>query len=90
VVLGFWKVRLVRASSGVFGWLLTCALVSGARMCIGSHLAVYQMKYIVAALYSNYTTSIIDDTDIEQSDAYTAPPKGGKLIVRLERRVGVM
>jgi len=49
-----------------------------------------EMKYIVAALYSNYTTSIIDDTDIEQSDAYTAPPKGGKLIVRLERRVGVM
>lgn len=44
------------------------------------------MKYIVAALYSNYTTSIVDDTDIEQSDAYTAPPKSGKLVIRLERR----
>lgn len=45
-----------------------------------------EMKYIVAALYSNYTTSVVDDTDIEQSDAYTAPPKSGKLVIRLERR----
>lgn len=44
-----------------------------------------EMKYIVAALYSNYTTSIIDDTDIEQMDAYTAPPKSDKLIIRLRR-----
>ncbi|KAF2178211.1 cytochrome P450 monooxygenase-like protein [Zopfia rhizophila CBS 207.26] len=58
---------------------------SGAgRMCVGSHLAVYQMKYIVAALYSNFETHIIDDTGIEQSDAYTAPPKSGKLMIRLE------
>lgn len=44
-----------------------------------------EMKYIVAAIYSNYTTTIVDDTGIEQVDAYTAPPKNDKLIIRLER-----
>lgn len=43
------------------------------------------MKYIVATLYSNYTTTIVDDAGIEQIDAYTAPPKRDKLMVRLER-----
>ncbi|KAF2449572.1 cytochrome P450 monooxygenase-like protein [Karstenula rhodostoma CBS 690.94] len=61
------------------------AFGSGGRMCVGSHLAVYQMKYIVAALYSNYTTAIVDDTGIEQSDAYTAPPKNSELLIRLQR-----
>lgn len=42
------------------------------------------MKYIIATLYSNYTTSIVDDTGIEQSDAYTAPPKNEKIMIRLE------
>ncbi|OCL03437.1 hypothetical protein AOQ84DRAFT_148795 [Glonium stellatum] len=44
-----------------------------------------EMKYIIAAIYSNYTTTIVDDTGIEQVDAYTAPPKNDKLIIRLER-----
>lgn len=43
------------------------------------------MKYIIAALYSNYTTTVVDDTGIEQIDSYTAPPKSNKLMVRLER-----
>jgi len=43
-----------------------------------------EMKYIVAALYSSYSTAVVDDTGIEQSDAYTAPPKGDKLIIRLQ------
>jgi hypothetical protein len=47
--------------------------------------SVKEMKYIIAALYSNYTTTIVDDTDIEQSDSYTAPPKSDKLIVKLEK-----
>ncbi|EDU44992.1 conserved hypothetical protein [Pyrenophora tritici-repentis Pt-1C-BFP] len=43
------------------------------------------MKYIVAALYSSYSTSIVDDAGIEQMDSYTAPPKSEKLIVRLQK-----
>ncbi|KAF1969589.1 cytochrome P450 monooxygenase-like protein [Bimuria novae-zelandiae CBS 107.79] len=61
------------------------AFGSGGRMCVGSHLAVYQMKYILAALYSNYTTAIVDDNGIEQSDAYTAPPQSDKLLIRLQK-----
>ncbi|KAF2036670.1 cytochrome P450 monooxygenase-like protein [Setomelanomma holmii] len=64
------------------------AFGSGGRMCVGSHLAVYQMKYIVAALYSSYSTSIVDDTGIEQIDSYTAPPKNDRLMVRLEYLAG--
>lgn len=44
-----------------------------------------EMKYIVAALYSNCSTSIVDDTGIEQTDSYTAPPQSDKLMIRLER-----
>ncbi|KAF2465515.1 cytochrome P450 [Lindgomyces ingoldianus] len=45
--------------------------------------AIWRFTYIVAALYSNFTTTIVDDTDIEQSDAYTAPPKSDKLMIKL-------
>ena len=45
------------------------------------------MKYIIAVLYSNYSTTIVDDTGIEQIDSYTAPPKSDKLLVRLEKMV---
>jgi hypothetical protein len=48
-----------------------------------------EMKYIVAALYSTYSTSIVDDTGIEQSDSYTAPPKSDKLMIRLEQIAGL-
>lgn len=41
------------------------------------------MKLAVAALYSNYTTTIVDDDDIEATDEYTVKPKGGKLILKL-------
>jgi hypothetical protein len=47
-----------------------------------------EMKYIIAALYSNFSTSIVDDTGIEQIDSYTAPPKSDKLMVKLERTEG--
>lgn len=43
-----------------------------------------EMKYVVAALYSSYSTAVVDDTGIEQSDAYTAPPRGDKLMIQLE------
>jgi hypothetical protein len=48
-----------------------------------------EMKYIVAALYSTYSTSIVDDTGIEQIDSYTAPPKSDKLMIRLEQIAGL-
>ncbi|MCJ1255979.1 hypothetical protein MMC24_003798 [Lignoscripta atroalba] len=61
------------------------AFGSGGRMCIGSHFAIQEMKLVVAAVYANYKTSIIDDEGIEQADMYTAGPKGNKLIIKFER-----
>lgn len=40
------------------------------------------MKLITAAIYSNFTTTIVDDEGIEAIDAYTVRPKGNKLILR--------
>jgi hypothetical protein len=46
-----------------------------------------EMKYIVAALYSNYSTTILqlDNPIMRQSDAYTAPPESDKFVVQLEK-----
>lgn len=41
------------------------------------------MKLTVAALYSNYTTTIVNDDGIEATDEYTVKPKGGKLDLKL-------
>ncbi len=39
------------------------------------------MKLIIAAIYTNFTTHIVDDEGIEQVDAYTAGPRGNKLVL---------
>ena len=44
-----------------------------------------ELKFAAAAIYSNYTTTIIDDEDIEQLDGYISGPKGEKLILQFER-----
>ncbi|EXJ81550.1 hypothetical protein A1O1_07614 [Capronia coronata CBS 617.96] len=61
------------------------AFGSGGRMCIGSHLALQEMKLLVAALYSNWTTEIVDDEGIEEVDAYTTRPTSNRLTLRLMR-----
>ncbi|KAJ5836014.1 cytochrome P450, partial [Penicillium robsamsonii] len=40
------------------------AFSSGARMCIGMHLAMAEMTTLLAALYRKYTTQIINDFDV--------------------------
>lgn len=44
-----------------------------------------EIKLILAAIYTNYTTKIIDDEGIEQDDGYTVGPVGNKLILRFEK-----
>ncbi|KFA73576.1 hypothetical protein S40288_09104 [Stachybotrys chartarum IBT 40288] len=60
------------------------AFGSGGRMCIGSNFALHEMKYIVAAIYTNFTTHIVNDRGIEQTDGYTARPASDRLILRFE------
>ncbi|KAJ5138688.1 uncharacterized protein N7515_003536 [Penicillium bovifimosum] len=55
------------------------AFSSGPRMCIGANFAYYSMKYLVAAVYANFTTSIHDHGDMELLDFYLAGPKGHRL-----------
>jgi hypothetical protein len=51
----------------------------------GGLLTAAEMKYILAAIYTNFRTSVVDDAGIEQADAYTARPKGELLVLRFER-----
>lgn len=41
-----------------------------------------EIKLIVATVYANYTTTIVDDTGIEATDGFTIRPKSGKLMLR--------
>lgn len=43
-----------------------------------------EMKLVTAAIYSNFTTSIVDDDGIEAIDAYTVRPTSNKLILEFQ------
>ena len=40
------------------------------------------LKLVVALIYTHYTTSIVDDEGIEQSDAYNSAPISHRLVLR--------
>ncbi|EGD99107.1 cytochrome P450 monooxygenase [Trichophyton tonsurans CBS 112818] len=61
------------------------AFGSGGRMCIGSHFALQEIKLVVAALYTNYTTRVVEDKGMEPIDAYTTRPTGNKLTLQFGR-----
>ncbi|KAJ0122365.1 cytochrome p450 [Diaporthe amygdali] len=52
------------------------AFGSGGRMCIGSHLAMIDMKSIVAAIWGNFETAIVDDAGMIPKGGYTCEPLG--------------
>ncbi|KAK5114229.1 hypothetical protein LTR85_010294 [Meristemomyces frigidus] len=54
-------------------------------MCIGSNFATQIIKLMIAAIYTNYTTTVIDDEGIEQSDSYISGPVGNRLVLRFCR-----
>ncbi|KAL6355666.1 hypothetical protein LRP88_11270 [Fusarium phalaenopsidis] len=58
------------------------AFGSGGRMCVGSNFALNEMKVILAAIYANFRTTVVNDDGIEQEDAYTARPVGEQLVLR--------
>ncbi|KAI4178626.1 MAG: hypothetical protein LQ346_007378 [Caloplaca aetnensis] len=61
------------------------AFGSGGRMCIGKNFAVQELKFVVATIYSNFTTTVVDDAGIEQMDGYTGPPAGNQLKLKFTR-----
>lgn len=44
-----------------------------------------EMKLVVAAVYTNYTTEIVQDEGMEQADTFISGPVGGKLVLRFKR-----
>ncbi|KAK2861481.1 hypothetical protein FQN49_004157 [Arthroderma sp. PD_2] len=58
------------------------AFGSGGRMCIGNHFALQEIKLVVAALYTNFTTSVVEDGGMEPIDAYTTRPTGNELVLK--------
>ncbi|KAI9928453.1 hypothetical protein ASPWEDRAFT_170549 [Aspergillus wentii DTO 134E9] len=55
---------------------------SGGRMCLGSNFALQEIKLVMAAVFTNYTTTIVDDEGIEQDYEFISLPKGRKLMLR--------
>ncbi|KAK5028859.1 hypothetical protein LTS07_006239 [Exophiala sideris] len=60
------------------------AFGSGGRMCIGSNFAIQAIKLLVAAVYSNWTTEIIDDEGIQEIDAWTTRPSSNRLLLKYQ------
>ncbi|MCJ1310821.1 hypothetical protein MMC25_004488 [Agyrium rufum] len=61
------------------------AFSSGGRMCVGSNLAMAMMKAVTAAVAGNFRVELVNDDGIEEEDAFTAHPKGGKCELRFVR-----
>ena len=76
------------------------AFSSGPRMCLGQHFAIQGtlllglnvsftdfgtvMKYVIAAIYTNFTSHVVDAQGHEQIDGYVSGPKGGKLVLKFQ------
>jgi hypothetical protein len=43
------------------------------------------MKLVIAAIYSNFTSHIVNDQGIEPTDGYTGHPASGQLWLRYEK-----
>ncbi|KAL9001408.1 MAG: hypothetical protein Q9188_005464 [Gyalolechia gomerana] len=46
------------------------AFGAGGRVCLGSNFAMQGMKLAIAAIYTNYVTSIAEDSNMEQADLF--------------------
>ena len=63
------------------------AFSSGGRMCIGSNFAMLEMKMLVAALYTTFKTSLVEDQEdgMTPIDGYMGGPKANKLWIKIEK-----
>jgi hypothetical protein len=43
------------------------------------------MKHCIAAVYTNYKTSMVGDPDMELAEGFTAGPRGERLDLKFER-----
>lgn len=59
------------------------AFGSGGRMCVGSNLAIYDMKMIMAVIWSQFRTKVVFDEGMTHRGGYVAEPVGkdGKILL---------
>lgn len=59
------------------------AFGSGGRMCVGSNLAMYDMKAIITAIWSRFRTEVVFDEGMVHRGGYVAEPigKDGKYLL---------
>ncbi|KAK0610139.1 cytochrome P450 [Bombardia bombarda] len=55
------------------------AFGGGARICLGRDFSMASMKLVVAAIYTRFTTELVDADGIEQDDGFSGGPVGNKL-----------
>jgi len=46
-----------------------------------------EIKLVIAAVYTNFESFVVDDEGVEQEDGYLAGPIGNRLMVRFEKVV---
>ncbi|KIW79850.1 hypothetical protein Z517_06465 [Fonsecaea pedrosoi CBS 271.37] len=63
-------------------WLLPFG--GGERMCIGNHFANITTKYLIAAIYTKYTSTVVFQRDMNLTDGFIAGPQGGKLTLQFQ------
>ena len=68
------------------------AFGSGGRMCVGSNLAILDMKAIIAAIWGNFETGVVHDEGMVHNGTYVAGPVGkdGKHLVLTLGEIGVV
>lgn len=44
-----------------------------------------EMKLVIVAVYTSFTTEIVDAEGIEQTDTFIAGPVGEKLVIRFKQ-----
>ena len=53
--------------------------------CAVTDTSIAVLKLLLAAIYTNFSTTIVEDGGMEQADAFISGPVGNKLIVQFQR-----
>ncbi|EAS30709.3 cytochrome P450 monooxygenase [Coccidioides immitis RS] len=61
------------------------AFGSGSRQCLGQNLAFELMRFAVTAIYTNFRTSIIDDSAFAGDETFVTGDGSEQLILKIER-----
>jgi cytochrome P450 len=59
------------------------AFGSGGRMCVGSNLALLEMKNVMVSIWGQFSTEVVDDEGMVHNGGYLAEPLGkdGKFLM---------